>query len=184
MKKPSDILDFWFSEPAKKRWFRSTDAFDATIRIEFEPTALNLASDGNIQKAWEKNGVRSHLALIIVFDQFPRNMYRDTLGMFAWDGFARGSARRLVETKGDLHLSQLERPFVYMPFMHSESLRDQDKCVQLCDARLEEESTLKHAKIHRDIIQKFGRFPHRNPVLGRTMTSDEQSFLDAGGFAG
>ena len=104
--------------------------------------------------------------------------------MFAWDLHALDSAKRLIARKGDLQLSQTERPFAYMPFMHSENLNDQTRCVELCDARLDEESTLRHAKNHRDIIKRFGRFPHRNPILGREMTKAENAFLKNGGFSG
>ncbi len=184
MKTPQDILDFWFSDVAKKRWFRSTDAFDATIRLNFETTALFLVSDKTSQKSWENQGPNAHLALIIMLDQFPRNMYRETPAMFAWDQDALESAKRFVSRKSDLHLSQIERPFAYMPFMHSENLDDQIRCVDLCDARLAEDATLKHAKTHRDIIKRFGRFPHRNPILGREMTKQEAIFLENGGFSG
>ena len=184
MKSAQDILDFWFSAGARKRWFKSTDAFDATIRMKFEQTAISLAADDAARVAWEEVGPLSHLALIILLDQFPRNMYRDTPGMFAWDRFALDSAKRCVEKRRDLHLAQEERPFVYMPYMHSEHLPDQEDCVRLTDARLEEEGTLKSAIIHRDIIQDFGRFPHRNVILRRDTTDAEQTFLDSGGFSG
>lgn len=184
MKTASDILAFWFSEAARKRWFKSTDAFDSTIRIEFEPTAMALAADKDMRRIWQEAGAESHLALLIALDQFPRNMYRDTAGMFAWDGLALASAKQMIALKRDIHLSQDQRPFAYMPYMHSEKLADQDECVRLCDARLEAEDTLKFAIIHRDIIESFGRFPHRNEILGRETTPEEQAFLDAGGFSG
>lgn len=184
MKSASNILDFWFSEPAKKRWFRSTDAFDATIRIDFETMAIALAGDQVLRKSWETEAPDAHLALLIILDQFPRNMYRDTLGMYAWDGLALASAKRLVKKGEDLQLSQVQRPFAYMPFMHSENLDDQAICVELCDGRLEDENTLKSAITHHDIIKRFGRFPHRNSILGREMTQDEKMFLDNGGFSG
>ena len=184
MKTASSILDFWFSEPAKKRWFRSTDAFDATIRIDFETTAIALAGDQVLRKSWEKHAPTSHLALIIILDQFPRNMYRETPAMYAWDDLALASAKRLVKKGEDLHLPQAHRPFAYMPFMHSENLEDQASCVDLCDGRLEDENTLKSAITHHDIIKRFRRFPHRNSILGRESTQDEISFLESGGFSG
>lgn len=184
MKTAQDILDFWFSAAARKRWFKSTDAFDATIRMNFEQTAIALAADGAARADWETVGPLSHLAVIILLDQFPRNMYRDTPGMFAWDRLALESAKRCVEKRRDLHLAQEERPFVYMPYMHSEDLADQEDCVRLTDARLEDDNTLKFAIIHRDIIQDFGRFPHRNAILKRDTTEAEQAFLDNGGFSG
>lgn len=187
MRGPDDILQFWFSGRAAKQWFKSSDAFDAEIRREFEGTAISVAAAQAERKkahAWEGESPEAHLALIIALDQFPRNMYRDTPAAFAWDGFALAAAKRMIARKTDIHLSQEQRPFAYMPFMHSESLADQDECVRLSDARLDDEGTLKFAKIHRDIIAQFGRFPHRNAILGRETLAEEQSFLDEGGFSG
>ena len=187
MKGPEDILKFWFSERATKYWFKSTDAYDATIRLEFEPTAIALAAQQAEKKTahpWEALTPEAHLALIIALDQFPRNMYRATPAAYAWDKYALGAAKRMIKGKSDLYLSQEQRPFAYMPFMHSELLADQKECVRLSDARLEDEGTLKAAKTHRDIIVKFGRFPHRNDVLGRETLPEEQIFIDRGGFSG
>ncbi len=183
MRSADNILDFWFSEPARKRWFKSTESFDATIRIEFEATAQALAT-ADMPHAWEGQGPRAHLALILALDQFPRNMYRGKAAMFAWDAQALAAAKRLVASDGDLALDQDARPFAYMPLMHSENLDDQNACVELCQDRLDGEDTLKFAVLHRDIIAQFGRFPHRNPLLGRKMTADEQDYLDTGGFSG
>lgn len=187
MRGPENILRFWFSDRASKHWFKSSDAFDAEIRHEFEDTAIALAATqaerGGIHK-WEKLSPNTHLALIIALDQFPRNMYRDTPAAFAWDGFALAAAKRMIARKADIHLPQKQRPFAYMPFMHSEVLADQEECVRLSDARLDDESTLKFAEIHRDIIVRFGRFPHRNQILGRETLPEEQAFLDDGGFKG
>lgn len=187
MKGPTDILQFWFSDRVAKQWFKSSDAFDAEIRREFENTAMALAAaqaESTDAHAWEELGPEAHLALILALDQFPRNMYRDTAAAFAWDGFALAAAKRMIGRRTDFLLSQKQRPFVYMPYMHSESLADQDECVRLTDGRLDEVSTLKFAKIHRDIIAQFGRFPHRNLILGRQTLQEEQAFLDKGGFSG
>jgi uncharacterized protein (DUF924 family) len=184
---PDDILRFWFSDRAEKHWFKSSDAFDAEIRQKFEVTAMELAAQQatrNSAHDWEKQSPDAHLALVIALDQFPRNMYRDTAAAFAWDRFALVAAKRMVERKTDIHLSQKQRPFAYMPFMHSEDLADQDECVRLCDARLDDSNTLKFAHIHRDIILRFGRFPHRNRILGRDTQPEERAFLDDGGFSG
>ena len=187
MKGPDDILRFWFGADIEKYWFKSTDAFDAQIRREFESTAIGLAADmsgARGEHPWEARGAEAHLALVIALDQFPRNMYRDTPAAFAWDKYAVKAATRMVAGKTDIQLSQTQRPFVYMPYMHSENLADQAECVRLSDARLDDGGTLKFAKIHRDIIARFGRFPHRNKILGRDTSAEEQAFLDEGGFSG
>ena len=187
MRGPENILRFWFSDRASKHWFKSSDAFDAEIRREFEDTAITLAAAqaerGGPHK-WEGLRPEAHLALIIALDQFPRNMYRDTPAAFAWDRYALAAAKRMIERKSDIHLPQQKRAFAYMPFMHSENLTDQEECVRLSDARLDDEGTLKFAKIHRDIILRFGRFPHRNRILGRETLPEEQAFLESGGFSG
>ena len=187
MKGANDILQFWFSDRVAKYWFKSSDAFDAEIRREFEKTAITVAATQAQRKSahkWESLSPEAHLALIVALDQFPRNMYRDTPAAFAWDGFALAAAKRMIARKTDIHLSQKQRPFAYMPFMHSEDLADQETCIDLCDARLDDEGTLKFAKIHREIIARFGRFPHRNRILGRETLPEEQAFLDDGGFSG
>jgi len=184
---PDDIIGFWFSEHAEKHWFKSSDAFDAEIRHGFESTAIQLAAQQAVNKTphpWETQSPEAHLALIVALDQFPRNMYRDTSAAFAWDGYALAAAKRMIDRKTDVHLTQKQRPFAYMPLMHSEDLSDQNECVRLCDARLDDPNTLKFAKIHRDIIERFGRFPHRNKILGRETLPEEQAFLDDGGFSG
>ena len=186
MSGPDNILRFWFSDRASKHWFKSSDAFDAEIRREFESLAISLAATQAERKAahgWESQSPAAHLALIIALDQFPRNMYRDTAAAFAWDKYALAAAKRMIARKTDIHLPQKQRPFAYMPFMHSELLDDQEACVRLADARLDDEGTLKFAKIHRDIISRFGRFPHRNKILGRETLPEEQAFLDNGGFS-
>nr|AID57574.1 hypothetical protein [uncultured bacterium] len=186
MKGPDDILRFWFAADVAKYWFNTTDAFDAQIRREFETTAIQLAAEMSQirdEHPWETQSAEAHLALIIALDQFPRNMYRQTPAAFAWDKYAVQAAQRMVARKTDIRLSQVQRPFVYMPFMHSENLPDQEECVRLCDARLEDGNTLKFAEIHRDIIKRFGRFPHRNNILSRDTTPEEQAFLNEGGFS-
>lgn len=187
MSGPDAILRFWFSDRVKKQWFKSTDAFDAEIRKTFETVAMGVAAEQatqNPEHDWEIKSPQAHLALIIALDQFPRNMYRDTPAAFAWDEFALAAAKRMVARRTDFLLPQDHRPFVYMPFMHSEDLSDQDECVRLCEARLDELNTLKFAHIHRDIIMRFGRFPHRNKIIGRESLLEEQEFLDEGGFSG
>jgi len=123
------------------------------------------------------------LALIIVLDQFSRNMYRGTKAAFAWDDLALNAAQSMVDKGWDLKIPQDKRAFIYMPFMHAENLAAQNECVRLVDSRLNDASTLHHAKEHRKLIDRFGRFPHRNKMVGRTCTLEEERFLGAEGIS-
>lgn len=184
MKSPDDILSFWFEETPKKYWFQATAAFDSDIRQRFETTATELAATLSAKQPHEWESEReSTLALLIALDQFPRNMYRDTPGAFAWDSLALGVAGRLVEKGWDLKTDQSRRAFIYMPFMHTEDMMAQNKCVDLCDSRLDDGNTLHHAKEHRKLIKQFGRFPHRNAILNRESTEEEKRFLAKGGYS-
>ena len=179
MKSPEDILTFWFSERASKQWFRTSDAFDAEIRLEFETTALAIAADqamDNVVHEWEKQSPEAHLALIIVLDQFSRNMYRFTAAAYAWDEYALGSAKRMIALRNDIHLSQKQRPFAYMPFMHSESKDIHIQAIKLFSQSGLEES-LRFELKHKEIIDRFGRYPHRNEILNRKSTPEEIGFL-------
>lgn len=184
MKTPEDILKFWFETSGPSFWYKRSDAFDAQIRREFETTAITLAGElmRKTPHTWETRP-QTALALIIALDQFSRNMYRGTKAAFAWDAAALGAAKRLTASNHDLNIAQDQRAFIYMPFMHSENLADQNRCVELCDQRLQDASTLHHAKEHRKLIEKFGRFPHRNSILGRHSTKAESQFLSTGGYA-
>lgn len=183
MKTPQDVLDFWYSEAAKPRWFNSTTEFDAEITQRFEETAKSVSKGPFPHPIWE-GSPRDALALIILLDQFPRNMYRGSAQAFAWDSLSLEAAVRLVEAGGDLALSDPdERKFAYMPFMHAENLMAQNRCVELTGSRLSDDgSTLRHAIAHREVIERFGRFPHRNSVLGRASTVEEIEFLENGGY--
>lgn len=176
---PNDILGFWRSAgPAK--WYAKTDAFDAAIRLKFEPVHHAAACGQYDDWAVTAEGA---LALLILLDQFPRNLYRGSGHAFATDGKARAVARAAVERGFHLAVEPEFRQFFVLPFEHSENLADQDFGISIC-TELGDAETLKWAKIHRDIIARFGRFPHRNPSLGRVTTPEEQAFLDDGGFAG
>jgi uncharacterized protein (DUF924 family) len=122
------------------------------------------------------------LALVIVLDQFPRNLFRGDARTFAADPLARAAANRALKRGYDQDLPAEDRGFFFLPFMHSEELADQFRCVELY--RAAEDANLRHAEEHRDIIRRFGRFPHRNEMLGRATTAEEQAFLDGGGFKG
>lgn len=184
MSTPNEILDFWFTETNPARWFKPTDAFDANLRARFETAALMLAGEmrSNKPHKWEVKPNYA-LALIIVLDQFPRHMYRGTKGAYAWDNLALDVVKRLCENNRDLKIEQSRRNFIYMPFMHSENLDDQNRCIKLVDSRLDDASTLHHAKEHARLIERFGRFPHRNKILGRQSTAEEIAFLNSGGYA-
>ena len=179
MKTPEDILDFWFSDEAKQRWFNSTPEFDARIMQLFEDTATELARGPFPHPIWEETP-ESSLALIIALDQFPRNMYRDTRKAYAWDDKALGVAERMVEKGWDRELPDAQRKFVYMPFMHAEDPAAQHRCVELSEDL--PDGTHEHAVAHRKVIAEFGRFPHRNDELGRQSTAAEKAFLAGGGY--
>lgn len=176
---PPDITGFWRAA-GPKRWFAKNPNFDAAIQLKFEPVHY-MAALGRHDK-WMESAEGS-LALLILLDQFPRNLWRGTGHAFATDGKARAVAKTAIGEGFDAQLEPALAPFFYMPLMHSEDLGDQEQCVVLCEA-LGAKQTLDYAKLHRDIIARFGRFPHRNPVLGRQTTAEEQAFLDEGGFAG
>jgi uncharacterized protein (DUF924 family) len=176
---PAEILAFWRAAGPDK-WFEKNDAFDDEIRARFLDT-YTAAAAGRLA-AWEEDA-ESALALVIVLDQFPRNMFRGDARTYAADPLARAVAQRALARGFDQRYPPPERRFFYLPYEHSENLADQERNLALCRAAGDEEG-IKYAEIHADIIRRFGRFPHRNRVLGRTTTPAEQAFLDAGGFAG
>ena len=176
---PSDILTFW-REAGEERWWQKNDAFDQDIRVRFMPVWHDAAA-GKLDHWIDTDD--GTLALVIVLDQFPSNMFRDDPRAFSTDAKACGIAHAAIEAGVDCRVAADLRQFFYLPLMHSEELADQESCVNLF-AQLENEKNTQYALIHAEIIQKFGRFPHRNSVLGRTTTPDEQAFLDSGGFSG
>jgi uncharacterized protein (DUF924 family) len=180
---PVDIIGFWTSA-GPTRWFGAKPAFDEAIRLKFEPTH-HAAARGTYDR-WSQTADGA-LALLLLLDQFPRNLYRKSAHAFATDAKALAIARAAVAEGFDRAVEPLLRPFFYLPWEHSESLADQQACVALCQGLADETGdteTLKWAILHHDIIARFGRFPHRNPMLGRVTTPEEQAFLDEGGFAG
>lgn len=177
--RPADVLAFWH-EAGPKKWFTKDQSFDDDIRARFLAT-YEAAAAGRLSD-WEKNA-ESALALVIVLDQFSRNMFRGDARTYAADPLARAVADRAISGGFDQKVTAALRSFFYLPFEHSENLADQDRCIALNRAAGDEDN-LKWAEIHRDIIRRFGRFPHRNAVLGRKTTPEEQAFLDSGGFAG
>jgi len=180
---PADVITFW-RQAGPKRWFAKSAAFDDAIRLKFEPTHHAAARGG--YDAWIESA-EGALALLILLDQFPRNLYRGSAHSYATDPLARFFARSALAQGHDRAMEPLLRGFFYLPFEHSENLPDQDRSVALCEAMQRETGepgNLKWAIEHRDIIVRFGRFPHRNHALGRDTTPEEQAFLDEGGFAG
>jgi len=175
---PAAIIAFW-REAGADRWFKKDAAFDDEIKRRFLAT-YEAAAAGKLT-AWENNA-EGVLALLILLDQFPRNMFRGETRAFATDPLARAVASRAILNGFDGTFPDL-RGFFYLPFQHSENLADQERGVALYKA-VGDADGLKWAEIHADIIRKFGRFPHRNAVLGRVTTPDEQKFLDDGGFSG
>jgi uncharacterized protein (DUF924 family) len=176
---PEDVLAFWRAAGPDK-WFEKDAAFDAEIAARFGQT-YEAAAAGRLD-AWASTA-EGALALLIVLDQFPRNMFRGEARAFAADPQALAIAGQAIVHGFDKQVARGECGFFYLPFMHSEKLTDQERCVAL-GRRLGNDDFTKYAELHEDIIRRFGRFPHRNTVLGRATTPEEQAFLDAGGFAG
>ncbi|TXH33774.1 MAG: DUF924 domain-containing protein [Rhodospirillaceae bacterium] len=183
MTTPRDILDFWFSPQAQPLWFEKVAAFDDQIRTRFT-AALHEAQQGGFE-TWRQSPEAS-LALVILLDQFARNIHRGTAKAFLGDPRARLVAATAIERGFDRRLPFLHRRFVYLPFEHSEAIADQDRAVALFSQWVDEASPadrdeaaeqLHFAHLHRNVIARFGRFPHRNDALGRETTEAEAAFL-------
>jgi uncharacterized protein (DUF924 family) len=177
--KPEEVVAFWRAAGPQK-WFRKDAAFDREIAARFLATH-EAAAAGRLSD-WEATPDGA-FALLLLLDQFPRNMFRGSARAFATDPLARAVAERAIAHGFDTRVPSAERNFFHLPFMHSENLADQERSLELA-RRLSDGESAKYAEIHADIIRRFGRFPHRNAVLGRATTADEQAYLDAGGFAG
>jgi uncharacterized protein (DUF924 family) len=176
---PGDILAFWRAA-GHDLWYARDDAFDMDVRDRYlelwrEAAAGELSS-------WEASDDGA-LALVIVLDQFPRNMFRGDALTYSSDTLARDVARRAIDRGADWRVDPDLLEFLYMPFMHSEQLPDQLRCIELF-REIGNTEQLKYAEHHTNIIRRFGRFPHRNRILGRVTTPHEQAFLDQGGFSG
>jgi uncharacterized protein (DUF924 family) len=174
---PEEVLAFWRAAGPEK-WFERDDAFDAEIRSRYLATC-EAATTGRLD-SWQSTPDGT-LALLILLDQFPRNVFRGDARAYATDAKACGVAEQAIACGTDRLFGLPERRFFYMPLMHSENLADQERCIALCREAGDEEG-VKHAEIHADVIRRFGRFPHRNLALGRDTTEEERAFLDAGGF--
>lgn len=176
------VARFWLENVGPKRWFRSSEAVDAACAAALGPwiaPAARGALDG-----WLDAPVGA-FALLILFDQAPRNLFRGTARQFAYDPLARAVARRALASGHDRAWPDAaSRIFFYLPLEHSERLDDQDRAIALIAERAPEDAeALRHARLHRETILRFGRFPHRNATLGRASTPEEQAYLDGGGYA-
>ena len=173
-----DILDFWWTAgPAK--WFAKDEGFDAEIHERFLQRVEEAAEGGLDDWAGTPHGA---LALLILLDQFPRNLYRGDKRAFATDPHAREIATRALDNGFDRAFPTSVRTFFYLPFEHSEEMADQERSVDLF-RRLGEQQTYFYALLHMDVIRRFGRFPHRNEALGRATTEAEAAYLADGGFS-
>jgi uncharacterized protein (DUF924 family) len=167
-----DVIRFWFAELTDTHWFARSDTLDAQIRNRFLALYEQLVRNDDI----DADTPRSALAAVIVADQFPRNMFRGAARAFAADPVARRIARRAVDRGLDLSLPPVQRHFLYLPFEHSESREDQALAVRLI-RQLGKDEWTRYALDHQSIIDRFGRFPHRNAILGRASTPDELALL-------
>jgi uncharacterized protein (DUF924 family) len=174
----SAVVEFW-RVAGPRRWFDKDADFDRRFRERF--LSLHEAATLGELADWPATSTGA-LALVLLLDQFPRNAFRGAPRMYASDAIARDVASAAIDAGHDLAVTTDLRRFFYLPFGHSESLTDQDRAVEL--NRGLGQSDLSDAERHRNIIRRFGRFPHRNPILVRTMTREEQWFLDEGGYAG
>lgn len=169
-----EVLAFWFAEGRQAQWFKGSEAFDAEVRRALLPL-YEAACDGRYE-SWRRDP-RGCLALVILLDQVPRNLHRGTPQAFASDAAALDVTRHALREGFAPALSEVERLFLYMPLEHSEDLKDQRDCVRLTAALESNREWLSYAEGHRDIIARFGRFPHRNAVLGRESSEEELDFL-------
>jgi uncharacterized protein (DUF924 family) len=176
---PAEVIAFW-TEAGAKRWFGKDEAFDTQIRERFLATH-EAAAAGELAD-WER-APEGSLALLLLLDQFPRNMFRGSRRSYTTDPQALALAERAIARGDDKRVPKELRTFFYLPHQHVEDLAMQKRGVALYQDAGDPDG-LKWAELHADIIRRFGRFPHRNPILGRSTTPDEQAFLDSGGFAG
>jgi uncharacterized protein (DUF924 family) len=175
----SEIVGFW-REAGYEKWFTRDEAFDAEFERRFHQAHL-AAARGELE-AWLASS-EGALALLILLDQFPRNCFRGCAHSYATDGLARSYARRAIDAGFDLQVETALRMFFYLPFEHSEAMADQERAMELF-AQIGDDELMKYARLHRDLIARFGRFPHRNQALGRESTQEEIDYLASGGFSG
>lgn len=176
---PVEVVNFW-RDAGPDRWFGKDDSFDDMVEIGFE-LACDQAAAGTLDD-WAESP-EGALALVILLDQMPRNIHRDTAAAYAADSHARSIAAKAIDNGFDQQVEPAMQRFFYTPFMHSENIEDQNRCVELFRASDIADGE-KWAEHHRRIIQRFGRFPHRNAILGRESTEEEKAWLENGGYKG
>ncbi len=169
-----DVLAFWFAEGRREQWFRADPSFDVLVKEILGPAYQRAASGECDDWAGTAAGAQ---ALVLLLDQVPRNLFRNDPRAFATDEKARQVAHAAIGKGFDKGVSQVERLFLYMPFEHSEALEDQEYCCRLVAGLDEDPGWIDYARQHRDIVARFGRFPHRKAVLGRLCTPEEEAFL-------
>ena len=169
-----EVLDFWFNRLTPEEWFRPSDGLDETIADRFGNLHARFAEHG-VPDSWLATA-RGRLAAVIVLDQFPRNIHRGKAAAFSTDRAALALARSTVDSGLADSIDRTARKFLYLPFEHAEDLAQQERGVALF-ATLEDEVGMKSARAHRDVIARFGRFPHRNRMLGRISTAEEEAYL-------
>jgi len=175
MTRPQDVLEFWLAPATRERWFDKDEAFDAEIRQRFQQTYEDAAAGKLDDWMRDRDGA---LALVIVLDQLPRNMFRDSPKAFATDAKAREVTEHALARGFDLELADEDhRMLFYLPLEHSEDMSDQENCVSLVLERAPGSEFPDYAKAHREVIARFGRFPHRNAILGRPNSPDEEDYL-------
>lgn len=178
-----NVLDFWFVQTPREFWYNSSPELDSAIKERYFDI-WEQARMGQLS-AWSSKPT-TMLALILVLDQFPRNMFRNDRRAFQSDAMARQMAKAALKRDWDLRFEDLQqRQFFYLPLMHSENQTDQDRCVRLIKERLNDSAhadQLVHARAHREVIRRYGRFPYRNDSLGRSSSTPEQEFLQQGGY--
>lgn len=181
MVQPEEILEFWLDHVGPSGWYRQDEALDAEIREKFQPAWSHAQAGAYSLWLTYPTGV---LAYLILTDQFPRNMFRGDKRAFASDLAALAAAKCAIDKGWDLRIDEPARQFFYLPLMHSESQTDQDRCVRLMLTRMPEsgEENLVHAKAHREVIRRYGRFPYRNAALQRPSNAHEIEFEAQGGY--
>ena len=181
MSEPEDVVAFWLDEVGPEGWYNGSEELDQLVRDRFMKTWENACSGAYSLWLTYPTGV---LAYLIVMDQFPRNMFRGDKRAFSSDFAALEAAKAAVKKGWDMRIDEPARQFFYLPMMHSENLCDQDRCVRLMLTRMPESgaTNLLHAKVHREVIRQFGRFPYRDVALARETTPPEAEFVNQGGY--